>query len=143
MPAVLSTAEQPHASAFAAALLPPLEGHPSMEDVFSPADLIGPRPQRSFTGQQRRPSTEQQQQQQQRLPPPGSRGRCACRPLSRRMATTRCVNCAVSGFSCQSISKRSSLGVRCQQLQSEQCCVGWTQTALPGLGAQHLHIATL
>ena len=42
-----------------------------MEDVFSPADLIGPRPQLSFNGQQRRPSTDQQ-----RLPPPGSRGRC-------------------------------------------------------------------
>ena len=34
MPMVLPTAERPHASAFAAALLPPLEGHPSMEDVF-------------------------------------------------------------------------------------------------------------
>ncbi len=73
---VLSTAERPHASAFAAALLPPLEGHPSMEDVFSPADLIGPRPQLSFTGQHRRPSTDQQ-----RLPPPGSRGRCGRRHL--------------------------------------------------------------
>ncbi len=77
MPMVLSTAERPHASAFAAALLPPLEGHPSMEDVFSPADLIGPRPQQSFTGQQRRPWTDQQ-----RLPPPGSRGRCGCHPVS-------------------------------------------------------------
>ena len=73
-PLLLSTGgEPPRASAFAAALLPPLEGHPSMEDVFTPGDLLGPRPRRSFTGQRRSLS------EQQRLPSHSTKGRCICR----------------------------------------------------------------
>jgi hypothetical protein len=71
------------------AALPPLEGHPSMEDVFSPADLIV-RPQRSFTGQER--------------PMPGQRARCVTFVAASSLGT--CRSCRRHSFDTAEVPER-------------------------------------